>query len=168
MLALYLPGIQFGRSVNIHAHATNIQAIMPASRVVTIQEKDELLRILSVTDARCIYFLAHSSPTEGMMIHEQAFVGASDILRHPCFRYHVPDQIFLNTCYGIESGLANAFLEKGVREVMAFQGEIPIRGICQRFEEFLQAYTRSHGDVRQAVMNCPEPRPVVMPLADSQ
>lgn len=98
-----------------------------------------------------LYIIGHSN-LRGIVIEENKNISPvvlSKLIAQA--NPYSPQLLFLNTCYGIESGLAQAAGDAGVKTVIAASGPIPIKHMTQYAEYFFQSWTEDEQSVSKTL-----------------
>lgn len=94
------------------------------------------------------YIIGHSNIKKGVQLGDK-WVSADT------FKMRSQDNkirtIFLNTCYGIETGLAQAAIDSGAKTVIAASGKIPVKYMTQYAEAFFEKWTQNRVQVKDAI-----------------
>ncbi|MEP3386725.1 MAG: hypothetical protein ABJO02_00970 [Reichenbachiella sp.] len=99
-----------------------------------------------------LYLIGHSTKKKGMVLADGNSLSASflsDLISQA--HHYKPQLVFLNTCYGIESGMAKALKNAGVTTVIAANGPILIKHMTLYAERFFQCWADDKQAVSHAV-----------------
>ncbi|MEO9966444.1 MAG: hypothetical protein ABJF11_11680 [Reichenbachiella sp.] len=99
-----------------------------------------------------LYLIGHSNEKSGIKLADGNTLSPlilSDLITRS--HHYKPRLLFLNTCYGIESGIAAAVKKAGVRTVIAANGTIPIEHMTQYAEKFFECWSEGTLAVSKAL-----------------
>lgn len=96
------------------------------------------------------YFIAHTEQKKGMQLNNGLYADSNQ-LKTIFFDKYSTQLVFLNTCYGIESGIAHAAMDSGTKIVIAASGTIPVKYMTHYSELFFKTWIEDKVDVRKAL-----------------
>jgi hypothetical protein len=100
----------------------------------------------------CGYIIGHTNKKLGLNIFTGKYLD-STAFQSLLKQYRLPRLLFLNTCYGIEIGLAQAAIDMGINTVIASSGPIPIKHMSQYAERFFKIWAEEKLPVSKTLYN---------------
>jgi hypothetical protein len=153
MELFYLSSPGLNNKLNPSLHFQNLASIAGGeTNQHCITGLAQLKRQLENNRSKLLYFLAHSDQNKGMYIGESVNINGQLFAKMlPKQKSRIPEIIIFNTCYGVQSGLAEAALAAGVKTVIATQQSISIKGMCDYTTQLLEVWIDGETSLRDSM-----------------